>query len=120
MSSSTQQQRKDNATKLMEHNLNSIAFRQRLEKCLMLILIVVCILMVVATIYVYSIGNWVSLIKYTSLKGSLYLGFSYNLGNYVLFAPNWREQAIAPNLRKKVVLSYYYADVCNIYLHIIY
>lgn len=57
MCNSTQQQRKDNATKFMEHNLKSIAFRQRLEKWLMIILIVVCILMVVATIYVYSIGN---------------------------------------------------------------
>lgn len=56
MSSSTQQQRKDNATKFMESNLNSIAFRQRLEKWLMVILIIVSIFMVAATIWVYSIG----------------------------------------------------------------
>lgn len=48
---------KDNATKFMERNINSIAFRQRFEKWLMIILIVVSILMIVVTIYIYSIGN---------------------------------------------------------------
>lgn len=60
MSNTTQQQNshhKDNATKFMERSLNSIAFRQRFEKWLMIFLIIVCILMIIATIWLYSIGK---------------------------------------------------------------
>ena len=47
---------KDGATRFKERSLNAIVLRRRLEKWLKILLCIVALVMIVAVIYVYSIG----------------------------------------------------------------
>ena len=46
---------KDDATRFKEQSLNSIVFRQKLEKWGKIFLLIVAVLMVLAVVYVYSV-----------------------------------------------------------------
>ena len=48
--------RKDGATRFKERSLNAIVFRRKFEKYLKIALTVLAILMVLAVIYVYTLG----------------------------------------------------------------
>ena len=48
--------RKDSATRFKERSLNAIVLRRKLEKWLKIIVMILALLMVLATIYVYTLG----------------------------------------------------------------
>ena len=47
---------KDGATRFKERSLNAIVFRRKFEKYLKIALTVIAILMVLAVVYVYTLG----------------------------------------------------------------
>ena len=47
---------KDDATRFKERSLNAIVIRRKLEKYLKLALMILAILMILAVIYVYTLG----------------------------------------------------------------
>lgn len=47
---------KDDATRFKERSLNAIVIRRKLEKYLKLTLIILAVLMILAVIYVYTLG----------------------------------------------------------------
>ena len=47
---------KDGATRFKERSLNAIVLRRKLEKWLKIIVMILALLMVLATIYVYTLG----------------------------------------------------------------
>ena len=47
---------KDDATRFKERSLNAIVIRRKLEKYLKLALIILAVLMILAVIYIYTLG----------------------------------------------------------------
>ena len=47
---------KDDATRFKERSLNAIVIRRKLEKYLKLALIILAVIMILAVIYVYTLG----------------------------------------------------------------
>ena len=48
--------RKDSATRFKERSLNAIVLRRKLEKWLKIVVVVLALIMVLATIYVYKLA----------------------------------------------------------------
>ena len=48
--------RKDSATRFKERSLNTIVLRRKLEKWLKIVVVVLALIMVLATIYVYKLA----------------------------------------------------------------
>ncbi|MBR4729493.1 MAG: hypothetical protein IK075_04465 [Prevotella sp.] len=47
---------KDDATRFKERSLNAIVLRRKLEKWLKIVVMIIALFMIIATLYVYTLG----------------------------------------------------------------